>query len=450
MKLEKNARLELTVEAFGAEGEGVCHHEGMAIFVPRALPGERILAQITRVEKRYAFAKAMEVLLPSAQRVAPACPYAKLCGGCSCQHMSYAAQLDFKRAQVESCMRHIAGQHIDVQPVIGMENPWHYRNKISVPVSGEKGAPMIGYYAPRSHRVVNVEKCLIAREQGNCVIAAVGKWMQEFAIAPYDERTHTGLIRHVMMRVSRAGQVMAVLVVHGERVPHEGELVTHLQAAVPGLVSVCLSPNMRADNVILGKNYRVLWGEERLRDTLCGNDFLLSPLSFFQVNAEQTEKLYHTALQLADLHGYETVADVYCGAGTITLMLARHARQVVGIEIVPDAIRDAKANAKLNGIENAQFHCGAAEDILPALVEQGLRPDVIVLDPPRKGAEAAVLQAIAVAKPERVVYISCNPATQARDVKILREMGYAPTACQPVDMFCQTAGVENVCLLCRQ
>lgn len=450
MKLEKNARLELTVEGFGAEGEGVCHHEGMAIFVPRALPEERILAQITRVEKRYAFARVMEVLTPSAQRVQPACPYAKLCGGCSCQHMSYAAQLDFKRAQVENCMRHIAAQTIAVQPVIGMDEPWHYRNKISVPVSGSKGAPLIGYYAPRSHRVVDVERCLIAREQGNSVIAAVRKWMQEYAIAPYDERTHTGLIRHIMMRVSQAGQVMAVLIVNGERVPHEEELVACLQKDVQGLSSVCLSPNTRADNVILGNHYCVLWGEERLRDTLCGNDFLLSPLSFFQVNAQQTEKLYHTALQLADLHGDEIVADVYCGAGTITLMLARHAKQVVGIEIVPDAIRDAKANAKLNGIENAQFHCGAAEDILPALVEQGLRPDVIVLDPPRKGADEAVLRAIAVAQPKRVVYISCNPATQARDVKILCEMGYTPGVCQPVDMFCQTAGVENVCLLCKK
>lgn len=450
LKLTKNARLGLTVESFGAEGEGVCRHEGMAVFVPRALPGERIIAQITRVEKRYAFARAMEILSASPDRVTPACPYARQCGGCTCQHMAYGAQLAFKRSQAEGCMRHIAGLSVPVQPVLGMQEPWHYRNKIAVPVSGTAENPLLGYYAPRSHRVVDVQRCLIAREEGNQVIAAVRRWMCEWQIAPYDEATHKGIVRHVMMRASRAGEVMAVLVINARTLPREQELIACLREGVPGLVSVCMSVNMRPDNVILGDSYRVLWGQERLRDTLCGNAFLLSPLSFFQVNPEQTERLYRTALDFAQLRGDETVADVYCGAGTITLMLARHAARVIGIEIVPDAIRDAKENARLNGVENAQFYCGAAEDVLPELVRQGLRPDVIVLDPPRKGADEAVLRAIAVAQPARVVYISCNPATQARDAKILCAMGYAAQRCQPVDMFCQTAGVENVMLFERQ
>ena len=291
---------------------------------------------------------------------------------------------------------------------------------------------------------------LIAREEGNQVVAAVRRWMCEWQIAPYDEATHKGIVRHVMMRASRAGEVMAVLVINARTLPREQELIACLREGVPGLVSVCMSVNMRPDNVILGDSYRVLWGQERLRDTLCGNTFLLSPLSFFQVNPEQTERLYRTALDFAQLRGDETVADVYCGAGTITLMLARHVARVTGIEIVPDAIRDAKENARLNGVENAQFYCGAAESILPELVQQGLRPDVIVLDPPRKGADEAVLRAIAVAQPARVVYISCNPATQARDARILCAMGYAAQRCQPVDMFCQTAGVENVMLFERQ
>ena len=448
--MKKDDLIEVTIEDLSEEGTGIGKFEGMTFFIKDAVIGDRVRAKIMKMKKNYGFARLMEVLTPSPDRVEPLCPVARQCGGCTCQHMAYGAQLAFKRSQVEGCMRHIAGLSVPVQPVLGMQEPWHYRNKIAVPVSGTAENPLLGYYAPRSHRVVDVQRCLIAREEGNQVVAAVRRWMCEGQIAPYDEATHKGNVRHVMMRASRAGEVMAVLVVNARTLPHERELIACLREGVPGLVSVCVSVNMRPDNVILGDSYRVLWGQERLRDTLCGNTFLLSPLSFFQVNPEQTERLYRTALDFAQLRGDETVADVYCGAGTITLMLARHAARVIGIEIVPDAIRDAKENARLNGVENAQFYCGAAESILPELVRQGLRPDVIVLDPPRKGADEAVLRAIAVAQPARVVYISCNPATQARDARILCAMGYAAQRCQPVDMFCQTAGVENVMLFERQ
>ena len=444
MTLQKNMRLEMTVEDFGAQGEGICRHEGMAVFVPRALPGERILAQIVKVEKRHAFARVVEVLEASPVRAEPPCPYYVQCGGCVCQHMDYPSQLRFKQKQVEGVMRHIAGLDIEVQETIGMEEPWHYRNKTALPVAGNIEKPLIGYYAQRSHRVVEIDKCLIAREQSDTANSVVRAWMQECKIAPYCEETHKGLIRHVMTRVNRKGESMVVLVINGDALPKWQTLLEKLQEALPGLISLCISVNKARGNVILGRSYDVLWGKDRLPDVLCGHEFQLSPLSFFQVNPVQTEKLYGTALKFAGLEGNELVADVYCGAGTISLMLARHARHVVGIEIVPQAIADAKENARRNGVENAEFRVGAAEDVLPKLVEDGLRPDVIVIDPPRKGCEESVLKAIAKAKPKRVVYVSCNPATQARDAKILCENGYDATACQPVDMFCQTAGVENV------
>ena len=449
MQFKKNMQLELQILSFGAQGEGIAKVDGFPIFVPLALPGERVRAQIVKAEKKYAFAKAIEILTPSHLRAAPPCPYYPQCGGCSCQHMQYAAQLDFKRNQVESCMRHIGGVDVEVQPVIGMDDPWHYRNKISMPVAPGKDGPAIGYYAQRSHRVISVDACRLSHDAADRVCETVRLWMRQQRVAAYDEETHTGLIRHVMTRMNRAGALMAVLVVNGERIPHGDALLKLLQQRVPEMISLCISSNTKRGNVILGEHYRVLWGESRLEDELCGNRFLISPLSFFQINPTQTEKLYQTAMTCAALTSRENVADLYCGAGTISLMLARQAKHVTGIEIVPDAIRDAKENARRNGVENVDFYCGEAERILPERISAGLRPDVIVLDPPRKGAEASVLRCIADCAPSRIVYVSCNPATQARDAKILSELGYTAEFCQPVDMFCQTAGVETVCLLSK-
>lgn len=450
MQLAKNQQLVVTIESFGAQGEGVAKWEGMPIFIPLALPGERIRVHIVKTEKSYAFGKAMEILESSPDRVTPPCPYYKQCGGCSCQHMTYQAQLDFKRLQVENCMRHIAKLDVSVAPVIGMEEPWHYRNKVSMPVAGKTGDPQIGYYSPRSHRVVDIDQCLTAHDTSNLVFKTVRQWMIQEGVPPYQEETHRGLIRHVMMRNNRQGQIMVVLVLNGRQLPHAESLLSMLRQHIPGFVSLCVSPNEKKGNVILGDSYQTLWGCERLEDTLCGNRFSLSPLSFFQINPIQTEKLYQTALDFADLRGDETVADLYCGAGTISLLLARKARHVTGIEIVPDAIADAKENARLNGVENADFLCGASEAVLPDLVQGGMRPDVIVLDPPRKGADTAVLSAILQCAPQRIVYVSCNPATQARDARILCDGGYQVMKCQPVDMFCQTASVETVVLLSQQ
>lgn len=447
--LKKNDEITVEIERFGSE-MGIAHLDGMTLFVENALPGERVLARAQRVEKSCAFLKTLSVLAPAPGRVAPPCPYYEKCGGCVCQHMAYPLSLEMKRERVQDALRRIGGLSLPVPPVLGMDSPWHYRNKASMPVGGERGRAQIGFYAPRSHRIVPVESCLIAREESNQVAAVFQRWMEKFQIEPYQEASRQGLIRHIMSRVSRRGQVMAVVVAARERVPHERELTAMLLSGVPGLASVYLNINKRGDNVILGPESRLLYGAERLEDTLCGLTYQLSPLSFFQVNPVQTEKLYQLALDYAGLTGGELAADLYCGAGTISLLLAQKARHVVGIEIVPQAILDAEENARRNGVENVEFHAAAAEKLLPQLVEKGLRPQVVVLDPPRKGCEEAVLAAIAQAAPERVVYVSCDPATLARDAKFLCAHGFQALRCQSVDMFCQTGHVETVMSLVQQ
>lgn len=443
--LRKNDELTVQIERFGGEA-GIAHLEGMTLFVEDALPGETVTARAQRVEKTHAFLKTLRVLSPSPHRADPPCPYYEKCGGCVCQHMTYEASLAMKRERVRDALSRIGGLQVDVRPVIGMDDPWRYRNKTALPVGGEKGAPRIGFFAPRSHRIIDVDRCLISMRESDETAAVLRQWMEKFQVEPYREDTRTGLVRHIMSRVSRAGQVMAVVVAAGP-LPHERELTAMLRARVPGLVSLYLNINKRGDNVILGQESRLLFGEERLRDTLCGLTYALSPQSFFQINPVQTEKLYQTALDFAGLTGDETVCDLYCGAGTISLLLARRAKRVIGVEIVPQAIRDAEENARANSVTNAEFYAAPSEELLPKLVSQGLRPDVIVLDPPRKGCEESVLSAIAQAAPRRVVYVSCDPATLARDAKILSSHGYQADACQPVDMFCWTGHVETVCLL---
>lgn len=444
--LKKNDEITVEIERFGGE-MGIAHLDGMTLFVQNALPGERVLARAQKVEKSCAFLKTLSVITPSPDRQQPPCPYYEKCGGCVCQHMTYPLSLEMKRERVRDALTRIGGLSATVPPLLGMDDPWRYRNKTALPVGGAKGSPEIGFYAPRSHRIVPVDGCLIAKEESDQVLRAVRLWMTKFAVEPYDESSRKGLIRHVMSRVSREGKVMVVIVAARDALPHEQELKALLRTAVPGLVSLYLNINRRGDNVILGQENRLLWGQERLEDTLCGLRYALSPLSFFQVNPIQTEKLYQTALDFAGLRGHETVADLYCGAGTISLLLARKAKRVIGIEIVPQAIQDAEENARRNDVHNAEFHAAAAEELLPKLVEKGLRPNVIVLDPPRKGCEERVLAAIAECAPEKVVYVSCDPATLARDAKYLCAHGYAAQKCQSVDMFCQTGHVETVCLL---
>lgn len=447
--MRKNDILPLRCERLGADMEGVCHLNGMAVFVPGLLPGEEADVRLTKLQSRYAFGR-METPPASASPVRrPSdCPVFPRCGGCTCRHMSYEAVLEAKRQQVQDCFARIGHMQVDVPPVIGMDSPFHYRNKTALPAGGTAENPVLGFYAPRSHAIIPVASCLNAMEPSDALCRALLDWMKRYRIAPYQEETHTGLIRHLVIRVNRAHQAMATIVVNGEHLPREKELTDALMAQ--GAVSVILNENRERTNVILGKRYRTLAGSDTLPDTLCGLHFSVSPASFFQVNPQQTERLYQTALNFAQLTPNDLLCDVYCGAGTITLMMARCCKAALGIEIVPQAIDNARENARNNGIANASFRCGAAEIVLPQLVDEGLRPDVIVVDPPRKGLEEAVIDAMVKASPRRIVYVSCNVATQARDAALLAERGYRVEKVQPVDMFCWTSGVETVTLLSKE
>ena len=446
--MKKNDCLSLTAERLGADLEGVCLAEGMPVFVPGLLPGEKASVRIVKAEKRYAFGRMEGVPDPvSKERRETDCPAYPQCGGCSGRHMTYEATLAAKRQQVEDCFRRIAGIDAEVPPVLGADHPYGYRNKTSLPAGGTEDQPVLGFYAPRSHRVISAPSCPNAMAPANELAAAFLDWMKMFHVKPYDENARRGLIRHLVIRVNRKGESMVTVAANGSSLPHAQELADAL--ARLGTVSLWLNENRTGTNVILSGIYHHIYGRETLRDTLFDLCFELSPASFFQVNPLQTEKLYRAALDFAQLEQKDLLCDVYCGAGTITLSMARSCREAIGIEIVPDAVENAKRNADLNGITNASFHAGKAEELLPRMVADGLRPDVIVVDPPRKGLDPAVIRAMAQAGPDRLVYVSCNPATLARDAGLLREEGYLVRKVQPVDMFCWTSGIETVCLLSK-
>lgn len=447
----RNQCFEMTCESFGQDAQGVCRQDGIAVFVPGLLPGERARVRIVKPEKRYAFGRIEELLEKSPNRAEPFCPIYKRCGGCVCQHMTYETSLAFKRRQVQDLLERVGGLSIEVPPVLGMAHPFGYRNKGAYPVAQVGGVPACGFFAPRSHDLIPLPQngCAIQGEDSAKATQAVLAWMRQNNVPAYDELTGRGLVRHIMTRSTTHGELMVVLVVTRADIPKAGQLIELLKAAVSGLCSICLSINSRRTNVILGTDIRVLWGKGTMEDTLCGLRFSVSPLSFFQVNPSQTEKLYGLALEYAGLTGSETVVDAYCGAGTISLLLAQKAKKVIGIEIVPEAIQNANENAVRNHIENAEFHVGATEELLPRLIADGLRPDVIVLDPPRKGCDPAVLDAIIAAAPKRVVYVSCGAPTLARDAKLLAEGGYTAEKVQCVDMFCWTGAVETVMVLSK-
>ncbi len=447
--LQKNQTFTVQIESVDGNMQGIAHVDGQTVFVPGALQGEEIQAAATRCEKRFSFARILSILKESPERVAPPCPYYKICGGCSALHMRYEESLRIKQEAVRQVLQRVGGIRAQVPLPLPMERPFEYRNKTALPVALVDGTPRAGFYAPRSHRLTPVDRCLIAMPEGSAAANTVCAWMKRFGIEPYDETARRGLIRHVVTRTARSGEVMMTLAVSKEEIPHQDALWAMLREALPRIVSLCATVNPRGDNVILGRDYRVLFGASRLSDTLCGLSFSLSPLSFFQVNPIQTEKLYQTALHFAAPEPNDLAVDLYCGAGTISLLLAQHVQKVIGIEIVPEAIRDARENAVRNGISNAEFHAAAAEKLLPSLVDDGLRPDFVVLDPPRKGAEPEVIRAIAYAAPSRVVYVSCDPATLARDLKLFTELGYQVSQVQPVDMFCWTGHVETVVLIQR-
>ena len=440
--------LEFTIEGLGGGAEGRARADGFAVFVPGALPGECVRVRIDLVKKNYATAELVEVLAASPMRVRPSCPLYPACGGCQLQHLSYEGQLSAKRRQVEDAIRHIGGfEGVPILPTIGADNPWGYRNKMQFPVGRDHGGIIIGCFARGSHTIIDAESCLIQKETNNVILRAARDVVRELGIPAYDEDRHTGVLRHVMGRVGKDGEAMVVLVTATPELRREKEIVRRFRDRVPRLVSVQQNIQTYHNNVILGRETKLLWGRSTILDEIGALSFRISPRSFFQVNTEQARRLYEKALEYADLHGEETVIDAYCGTGTITLFLARRARRAYGVEIVKPAILDAEKNARDNHIKNVSFLVGDVAVILPRLYRKGVRPDVIVVDPPRAGCEASVLKVFARMEPKRIVYVSCNPATLARDLAILRPLGFYPEAVQPVDMFPMTSHVETCVLL---
>ena len=434
----------LVIDGYASDGAGVARLDGMVVFVQGGIRGEACDVRLTHVGRSALWGRVEEVVNPSPARIFPRCLHYTKCGGCQFRHMNYAEELEAKRIRVEDALRRLGGAEIHVSAILGAEQVDRYRNKAQFPVA--KG-PRIGFYRPRSHDVIDVDDCLLQGEAAARLRGAVKEWMAEYSIPAYNERTFTGLVRHVYVRTNRAGRSLCCLLVNGRGVPREAELVRALRRAEPNLAGIVLGVNEKHNNVILGDSYRTLWGEDFLSDTLCGLTFRLSVPSFYQVNPAQTEVLYGKALEFAGLTGAETVLDLYCGIGTISLVMARKAGMVWGAEVVPQAVDDAIANARRNHIENARFLCADAGEAARYLEGEGVRPDVVCVDPPRKGLAEDVVDTIADMGPERVVYVSCDPGTLGRDVKRFAGRGYTLKKAVAVDMFPRTAHVETVVLL---
>ena len=446
MELAKNQEHTVTIEGYGEGGMGVARIDGRVVFVHGALRGEKCRVLILKTLKSVAFAKVLEVLEPSSERMESDCPYFPRCGGCTYRHIRYEEELRLKKQRVQDNLSRIGGSDVTVEEILGAQDTLRYRNKAQYPVSKD-GA--VGFYRARTHEVIECEHCLLVRPEADAAAEALREYMQSCHVAGYDEKTGRGLIRHLYVRSNAAGESLICVLVNGDKLPKEDRLVALLRDACPKCTGIVLGTNTKKGNVILGDRYRTLWGSDRLEDTLCGKTFKLSVPSFYQVNRAQAERLYAKTIEFADLTGQETVLDLYCGAGTITLALSDHAKKVLGAEIVPEAIDDARENAARNGVKNAELFCGDASDVAKKLARENLRPDVITVDPPRKGLAADVVESIAEMQPQRVVYVSCDSATMARDVKRLADLGYTARRACAVDMFPRADHVETVVLLSK-
>ncbi|MFE9278704.1 23S rRNA (uracil(1939)-C(5))-methyltransferase RlmD [Paenibacillus glucanolyticus] len=512
LPVAKNDEVVIDIIGMNHDGEGVGRADGYTLFVQGALPDEKVRVKVLKTKKQYGYAKLLELVEPSPNRIAAPCPIYDQCGGCQLQHMSYTGQLEWKRQLVVDNLERIgklrvregngsgkgtafgagaqggetpAGAGVEyersdtagggdiensetnganpavsgvdsdqegilVRPTLGMNEPWRYRNKSQVPIGVTEGGLVGGFYARGSHRIVDMETCLIQHEQNDEVVSRVKAIGRKLGITAYNEETGQGLLRHVVVKIGFATrEMMIVLVTNGERIPRVNEWISAIREDFPSVVSVCQNVNTRKTNVIFGDVTRVLWGREVIHDYIGDVKFAISARSFYQVNPAQTEVLYGKTVEYAGLTGEETVIDAYCGIGTISLFLAQHAKKVYGVEIVKEAIEDARANAELNGMKHVEFEVGASEDVIPRWKEQGIEADVIVVDPPRKGCDPRLLETILEMKPERVVYVSCNPSTLARDLRVLEDGGYRTVEVTPVDMFPHTVHVESVALLVR-
>ncbi|MCB2293436.1 23S rRNA (uracil(1939)-C(5))-methyltransferase RlmD [Clostridium algoriphilum] len=450
--VEKNMDYIMTIDNMGYEGEGVGKIDNFTVFVAGAIVGEKVQIKIVKVSKKFAFGKLLEVIDPSKSRVEPVCSIYKNCGGCNIQHIDYKAQLDFKTNRVVQVINRIGKlDDVIVHPTLGMESPYNYRNKVQLPASNKNTEVKIGFYAARSHDIIDMEICHIQDSVADLVVKLTRQWIKEFNIESYNEENHQGILRHIMIRKGiKTGEVMVVLVTNGKNLPHKEEFIALISKKIKGLVSVIQNVNSDKTNVILGPLCVTLWGKDSITDYIGKFKFEVSALSFFQVNSIQTEVLYSKALEYANLNGGEVVLDAYCGTGTISLFLSQKAKKVYGVEIVPEAIENAKINAKENDVHNTEFIVGEAEKIIPRLIDDGVRADVVVVDPPRKGCDKTLLEAISHMGPRTIVYVSCDPGTLARDLGILDELGYKTLEIQPVDMFPQTAHIECVVNLVRK
>ena len=450
MEFRKNDLVTLEIEDCGIDGEGIGKADGFTVFVKDAVIGDTVTAKIIKAKKNYGYGRLMEVLKPSPYRVEPKCEFARQCGGCQLQALSYDQQLVFKTNKVKGHLERIGGfTDIPMEPIIGMDELFHYRNKAQFPVGRNKeGKIVTGFYAGRTHNIIENRDCALGVAENKEVLDRVIAHMEKYGIEPYNEATGKGLVRHVLIRYGYfTKEVMVCLILNGNKIPKEEQLVKSL-CEIPGMTSITINVNKKHSNVILGEEIRLLWGQEYITDRIGDISYQISPLSFYQVNPMQTQKLYAKALEYADLHGEETVWDLYCGIGTISLFLAQKAKFVRGVEIVPAAIENAKENAKLNGLENTEFFVGKAEEVLPREYKKnGVYADVIVVDPPRKGCDETLLETMVEMNPERIVYVSCDSATLARDLKYLCERGYELRKVCPVDQFGMTIHVETVVLL---
>lgn len=473
-KIEKNKEYILQIDGMGYQGEGVGKTNGFTIFVPGAIQGEKVRIKAVKVNKNFAFGKLLEIIEPSSYRVNPPCSIYKRCGGCQLQHLSYKAQLDFKKNRVKDCLERIGKFKVaecaensydsdlksqvaseegtlKLYDTIGMENPYRYRNKVQLPVNRSNSKLNIGFYASRSHDIIDMDTCLIQDESADKAVRFIREWIEKYNIPAYDEKTGQGIIRHIMVRSAFAtGEIMVVVVTSTLNLPGRHELIELLTENMPGIKSIVQNINSMKTNVILGQKCITLWGQDTISDYIGKFKFNISPLSFFQVNPVQTEILYSKALEYAGLTGNETVFDAYCGTGTISLFLSQKAKKVYGVEIVEEAVKNARINAVENGIHNVEFVTGKSEEVIPQLIKRGVKADVVVVDPPRKGCDKALLQSIASMVPRTIVYVSCDPATLARDLAILRQLEYMAAKVQPVDMFAQTGHVESVVLITKK
>ncbi|WP_281203142.1 23S rRNA (uracil(1939)-C(5))-methyltransferase RlmD [Cytobacillus kochii] len=446
LPVKKNDYIDVTFEDLTHEGAGVAKFDGYPLFVPNALPGEKAQIKVLKTSKGYGFGKLIETYEESPYRVTAPCPIYKECGGCQLQHLSYEGQLLAKQKQVRDVLTRIGKlENVTVHPTLGMSDPWRYRNKSQVPIGEHEGGLIGGFYQQRSHQIIDMKTCLIQQEKNDEVIQKVKDICNKNGVRAYDEQRHKGDLRHIMARYGLVtGDVMIVLVTKAKDLPNRKKIIADITENIAGVKSIVQNVNPKKTNVIMGDETRVLWGQEVIYDYIGDVRFAISARSFYQVNPEQTKVLYDKALEYAALTGKEEVIDAYCGIGTISLFLAQKAKSVFGVEIVPEAIEDAKRNAELNNITNANFAVGKAEEVIPAWYEKGHKADVLVVDPPRKGCDEALLQTIIDMKPKKVVYVSCNPGTLARDLRVLEDGGYRTVEVQPVDMFPQTSHVEVV------